>query len=167
MKKILSFFIILAILILPACGPSTIDGITTADNSSNISYPAPSSTITNSYPPPRQENSGYPAPIVVDESKRFTIEEPLEAGSTEIMGTGPANIPIKVISISYVGETLGNGVVKEDGTFRISLSSPLEANHVIGLQLGDESLEPSFLDGPGYTNIPMIGLVLTQTVVQP
>jgi hypothetical protein len=174
MKKIILVFTISAIFFHSACGPSSIDTETTdvstvetVGNTNNTSYPAPSSTLNNTYPPPQQELEGYPVSTVVDESKRFIIEEPLKAGDTEITGTGPTNIPIKVINISLVGEALGSGVIDNDGTFHISLSSPLEVNHVIGLQLGDQSLEPSFLDGPDYTNIPMIGLVLTQAVVQP
>ena len=165
MKNILFVVLISTIFIFSACGPS----IKEETNPDDIpSYPAPSS-INESYPSPVQIPDSYPGPtpITPDENKRFTISEPLKVGSIEIMGTGPANTPIKVINISFVGEVIGNGVVGQDGTFLITLSNPLEANHIIGLQLSDTSLEPAFLDGPDYTNIPMIGLVLTQAVVQP
>lgn len=172
MNKLILAFVVLTSFILSACGPSSnnivdsLDSNETIESLSNAGYPPPASIINNSYPPPQQGIEGYPVPISADESKRFTIDEPVEAGSAEITGTGPANIPIKVINISFVGETIGSGIIENDGTFRISLATPLEANHVIGLQLGDQSLETSFIDGPDYTNIPMIGLVLTQAVVQ-
>ncbi|MCB8924452.1 MAG: hypothetical protein H6652_02380 [Ardenticatenaceae bacterium] len=174
MKKTILILTLSVFFLLSACGPNASDTSDTAvsldtgaETSSDSAYPVPTKTTSGSYPPPQANVSGYPAPTVVDESKRFAINEPIEAGSNDISGTGPANTPIKVISISYVGDSLGNGVIEEDGTFHISLSSPLEANHVIGLQLGDQSLEASFQDGPGYTNIPMIGLILAQAVVQP
>ena len=127
-------------------------------------YPAP--TIipsTNGYPAP---SNSYPAPITYHESKRCTLDIPLKVGDTVVRGTGPANTPIKVISISYVGETLGFGVIDESGSFNITVSPSLEANHVIGIQLSDPELEPDFYAGPGYTNIPMIGLILVQAVVE-
>ncbi len=128
------------------------------------SYPAPiTAPSANGYPAP---SNSYPAPITYDESKRFTLVVPLKAGDTVIRGTGPADTPIKVISISYVGEPLGFGMVDKNGTFNITVSPPLEANHVIGIQLSDPEMEPDFYDGPGYTNIPMIGLVLVQAIVE-
>ena len=127
-------------------------------------YPAPTTvSSTNGYPAP---SNSYPSPITYDESKRFTLVVPLKAGDTVIRGTGPADTPIKVISISYVGESLGFGMVDKNGNFNITVSPPLEANHVIGIQLSDPEMEPDFYDGPGYTNIPMIGLVLVQAVVE-
>ncbi len=131
------------------------------------SYPPPQSGVllTDSYPSSQNINA-YPVPRVVDESKRFTIQGPLHPGDTIVRGMGPPDVPIKIISISYVGEPLGFGSTNPDGTFNIEISPPLESNHVIAIQLSDESLKSDFLDGPGYTDIPMIGLVLTTSVVE-
>ncbi len=169
-KSSLYFVLILLFLIVTACGPSQSEETTPTSFSSpeaNSGYQAPVPLGNNAYPVPTQIIKAYPVPSVVDESKRFTIDQPLQAGNTEITGTGPANTPIKVVNISLIGESLGSGVIGNDGAFRIALSAPLEANHLIGLQLSDQDLESQFLDGPDYTNIPMIGLILAQAVVEP
>lgn len=166
-KKSFLYFVLIILFFLVSCGPSSSEETNTPNIApSNTGYEAPTSPDSKAYPVPTPVRS-YPVPIPVDESKRFTIDEPLKAGSTEITGTGPANIVIKVVNISYVGENLGSGIVAEDGTFHISLSKPVEANHLIGLQLSDQELEPQFLDGPDYSNIPMVGLVLAQVIVEP
>lgn len=168
-KKTFSYFVSLLILLsLITCGPSKIEETTISSNiPENDGYPSPANPDNSAYPIPTQVAKSYPVPTIVDESKRFTIDQPLRAGSTEITGTGPAKTPIKVVNISFVGETLGTGVLSNDGTFRIVLSTPLEANHLIGLQLSDQNLESEFLNGPDYTNIPMIGLILAQAIVEP
>lgn len=108
----------------------------------------------------------YPSPRIIDESKRVTINAPLKVNVMEVSGIGPPNTPIKVISISHVGKVLGFGVIESNGTFNIQLEEPLELQNVIGIQLSNSEMESEFLDGPGFTSIPMIGLVLDQAVVE-
>jgi len=152
--------------LLIACGPANEEVEQTPQQ--NTSYPGQVTDNSTGYPAPIIP--AYPGPqVTIDESRRFTISEPLVAGDTTITGKGPANIPIKVINVSYVGELLGSGQTDSNGTFTIALSKPLEVQHVIALQLNDQSLEADFRNNPGpdYTDFPMVGLLLTTVIVQP
>lgn len=132
----------------------------------NDAYPSPIDEIQNGYPAPSVPNddaplSGYPAPTKkYDESKRFEISGPVTKDVQSVSGTGPANISIQIVSVSNVGETLGNGVINNAGTFNISLSRPLEANETIAIMLADGSQRSQFLDAPGATDIPLLGFIL-------
>ena len=138
--------------------------------SDSSAYPSPNVEPSGAYPPPNNTvdpNLPYPPPTrFIDESKRFTFDEPLKVNQEEISGHGPGNIPIKIISFSQGGESLGFGATSSDGEFEIALSRPLMVQEVIAIQLGDNSLLREFQDAPG-TDIPMVGLVLVQSVVQP
>ena len=58
-----------------------------------------------------------------------------------------------------------------DGKFEIRLNQPLVAGERVGLMQGDLSGTPfqktDFLSGPGYQDIPLIGIVFTSTLVGP
>ena len=120
------------------------------------------------YPNPNAENIdpelGYPVPVY-DESKRFTIDEPLTPGMTTLSGTGPAGTSIRLVSISNVGEPLAFGVIDENGQFEFTISRELDTQEAIGIMLGDESQKSQFLDAPGGTDIPMLGFVLDVAAV--
>jgi hypothetical protein len=188
MKKVLFLLFIFSIV---ACGPietppPTIESPDTSGPEVEATQLPPSSS--ESYPPPPAEpavNEAYPLATAatnesnnvegaypaqptrfIDESKRFTFDEPLRANQEEVSGNGPTDIPIKVISISSAGESLGLGSTESDGTFRITLSRPLRERELIAIQLGDDSLRADFQDAPG-TDMPMIGLVFAQTLVEP
>lgn len=146
------------------------ESVTSSEISNENGYPPviPPTPIVDSYPSIVEEPDAYPPPSVeYDESKRFTINEPLVVGEVMISGQGPANVAIKIINVSYVGEVLGFGTTDSNGNFSITSSTPFEANHIIGIQLADQNLEDDFRDGPGYTNMPMIGLILDTAVIQP
>ena len=171
------------IVLLTACGPvddestptdsaATVAPIATIDSGSEPypiatvfippppSYPGPS----QAYPPP---TAGYPAPIELDESKRVTITF-AEVDDVIVRGTGPAGTPIKVISVSHVGSELGFGAIDPDGNFEITVTSPLEVNTLIGIQLSDQSMNSEFRRAAGASDIPFLGLVLaTYAVVEP
>ena len=189
MKKLLFLLFIFSIV---ACGPietptptvdsqdsSTPEVEATQPPASSEGYPPPAAepepNVNEAYPPAtsstNETNSvegAYPAQPTrfIDESKRFTFNEPLRANQEEVSGNGPADIPIKVISISSAGESLGLGSTESDGTFSITLSRPLQERELIAIQLGDDSLRADFRDAPG-TDMPLIGLVFGQTLVQP
>lgn len=189
MKKLLFLLFIFSVV---ACGPietptptaespevtTPVIDATQPPPAENEAYPPPQSTAPPSneaYPPaaaPTQETNtvegAYPAQATrfIDESKRFTFNEPLKVGQEEVSGTGPANIPIKVVSISSAGESLGLGSVGNDRTFSVALSRPLQERELIAIQLGDNSLRVDFRDAPG-TDMPMIGLIFAETFVQP
>ena len=190
MKKLLFLLFIFSIA---ACGPvetptPTIESQDSPTPEIEATQPPPAND--DGYPPPQpsaapDSSSAYPpaAPSTdetntaegaypsqptrfVDESKRFIFDEPLNVDQEEVSGSGPAGTPIKVISISSAGESLGLGNVGDDGTFTIALSRPLKERELIAIQLGDDSLREDFRDAPG-TDMPMIGLVFAQTAVQP
>ena len=119
------------------------------------------------YPSPLlKPPDAYPAPNnLIDESKRFTMEEPLKDGQQEISGTGVAGISIKVISLSNGGEQLGFGVLTEDGSYTIKLSRPGAGGELLGLQFADDSTAATLEGVPG-TDMPMMGLVLAQALVE-
>ncbi len=124
-------------------------------SASNNAYPALSGSSSE------PASSGYPAPDrEYDESKRFQIERPVSSGTQSVSGIGPANVSIQIISISNVGETLGIGVIGENGVFNISLSRSLEKTETIAIMLSDESQRSQFLDAPGATDIPLLGFIL-------
>ena len=147
-------------------GQATIPA-TLGNNGKNLDdYPAPTKESTYPVPLPQHvetNSSAYPPPTPnqqLDESKRFTIDRSFSVGSQLVLGQGFANTSIRIVSVSNVGETLGSGVVKEDGTFELSLSRPLDANETIAIMLSDESQRVRFLEAPGATDIPMLGFVL-------
>lgn len=133
------------------------------------------SLAPQAYPIPEQPGvSAYPAPVTsIDPGQlgpEFAIDTPLVVGGTLVAGTGPAGLPIRVIDITTLGETLGTSVIGDDGTFRTQLGSPLKIGHSIGLQIG--ALEGTtwnyndFLRGPGYQDIPLVGTIFAQAIVR-
>jgi hypothetical protein len=95
----------------------------------------------------------------------FTIDEPLKQGQTTVTGTGPADVPIRIVDVTYMGEELGAGVVDQDDRFSVSVAA-LPAGHRVGIMLGDvpnrdraQALQQSGRD------IPMIGIILASAMV--
>jgi len=169
----------------PAPSDSTIEVAPSTPAEGGSGYPASSvegDSAKNGYPGPGTDNingdgSAYPSPLsnppdaypapnnLIDESKRFTMEEPLKDGQQEISGTGVAGISIKVISLSNGGEQLGFGVLTEDGSYTIKLSRPGAGGELLGLQFADDSTAATLEGVPG-TDMPMMGLVLAQALVE-
>ena len=143
-----------------------------AEGPINDSYPPPTNPVdtTQSYPPPVIEvvppESYPPPPPVFDESKRFVITEPVNVGDTIVSGTGPANVAITIISVSDAGQVLGAGIIGADGTYSFEITPPLRARQMIGIQLGDKSLEPAYSDAPGLQDLPLVGRVLATAVTR-
>ena len=152
--------VVMKIHLLPPNNPTT--GITI--DVANDAYPSPIDEIQNGYPAPSVPNddaplSGYPAPTKkYDESKRFEISGPVTKDVQSVSGTGPANISIQIVSVSNVGETLGNGVINNAGTFNISLSRPLKQNETIAIMLADGSQRSLVSRCTGATDIPIAGI---------
>ncbi|MFN3981890.1 MAG: hypothetical protein ACK4SA_16060 [Caldilinea sp.] len=159
------------------------DGSTTSD----VAYPAPPmvnpSPTTGEYPPPAIVNEyrsgAYPAPQTpTPETSRipivpFILERPLKAGDTVVRGTGPANVPIIIVDVFLMGETLGEGVIDSEGSFEVSVP-PLETGHWIGVAVNDLSnTDLEFSDfyaqgfrGPGAEQVPQVGFVHDSEFVQ-
>lgn len=103
----------------------------------------------------------------------FRLNVPVVEGATQVMGTGPANVPIALVDITMGGTILAQSRTGADGTFDLHVSA-LEKNHRIGLGLGDLAGSPwsesSFYD-PGFNSagamlVPQIGFVFDSTLVQ-
>jgi hypothetical protein len=64
---------------------------------------------------------------------------------------------------------LGQGKVGPDGNYEIQLAKSLPAGEQVGLMLGDLAgtsfRTEQFLHGPGYRDVPFIGIVFTTTLV--
>ncbi len=132
------------------------------------SYPAPSNDNDLPYPPPSPQidDEAYPVATIIpkDESKRFTITSTIMVGDTTVAGTGPANIGITVVNLGDISVPLGVGRTDSDGNFSINVT-PIEKGMVVALMVGAGVSEDDFRDAAGVTDIPFIGLVLTQTIV--
>lgn len=148
-------------------------------------YPPPqaaSAAEEGAYPPPQAaavaEEGAYPAPAAVAEQTSripivpFAIERPVDAGSTVIRGAGPAGVPIIIISVTFMGEVLGEGVIDEDGTFEIAVPE-LEAGNWVGVALADlagsdfafEDFYPTGFYGEGAAQVPQVGFVYDSVTV--
>lgn len=154
-------------------------------------YPAPAADATDAtdapaeegaYPPPQVESAteegAYPAPAApTEETSRipivpFAIERPVAVGSTVIRGTGPAGVPILVISVTFMGEVLGEGVIGEDGAFEVTVP-PLEDQLWVGVAPADlagteftyEDLSATGFYGEGAAQVPQVGFVYDSVTV--
>jgi hypothetical protein len=155
MKKrtILNLFFL--IIFLSACGSQK-----TLDTHTPLAgYPGPQ----NAYPRPGipTQNPNKLLPQLVP----FHLDKPINTSNTQVSGTGPANIPIIIADITFNGEILGNGTIGQDGKFIIQLVMPVEANHRIGIALGDltntdwdssDFLDKAFF-GDEFRQVPTIG----------
>lgn len=154
--------------LLLGCGAANTSDFSSNSSDSQDAYPIPSG---NFYPAPgvQADNlTGYPAIQVKDESKQFKFNRPLAPGMETISGTGPVNVPIKIISVSNTGELLGTVTIEENKTFEVQLHRPLNSNEAIAIMLADDAMRSQFLDAPGATDIPLLGFVLDMaTTAQP
>jgi hypothetical protein len=102
---------------------------------------------------------------------RFTLDLPLKAGDTTVRGTGMPGVPLRVVNVTQMASELGRGIVESDGSFEIQLVEGLPPQERIGLMLGDLGdsafQKTDFIAGPGYTDIPYIGVVFTSTLTSP
>jgi hypothetical protein len=133
----------------------------------NPSYPAPT---TPSYALP---DSSYPAPPASPTPRKgtdvmlvpFRIQKPVLAGTTQVTGTGPANIPVTLANLSLMGEILGETTIQPDCTYTIHLSKPLEKNTWIGITYSNlkgtqwvpnDFVNPAFRS-EGAQQVPQVG----------
>lgn len=129
-------------------------------------YPAPE----GAYPAPAtaQTADGYPAPG--KQGPEFTLNQPVRASDAQVTGKGPAGVPIKLVNVARSGEVIGETTIGSDGAFTVSVPAKLTAGDRIALMLGNTAgtnVDPNdFLSGPGYQDYPLIGILLTSTVVQ-
>ncbi|HIP72901.1 MAG TPA: hypothetical protein EYH05_16095 [Anaerolineae bacterium] len=186
-KTFTSFFLILLSFLIIGCS-STIPTPTSSNKSDTptlppvnkatestgtIGYPGTvvnESEVYPAYPATSEEKETLPYPVkeerIDDESKRIAFDKPVVVDTTIVSGNGPANIAIRIVSVSNVGESLGSGIIDADGTFEITLSRQLESKEAIAIMLADNSLRPDFLNAPGATDIPMLGFMLDMAITE-
>jgi len=135
------------------------------------------SDISTGYPintPDASPETGYP---VVDnpsdetpQGPEFSISVPVQAGDLTVTGSGPAEVPLRLVSVSAVGQVLAETVINREGLFTFNLDEPLEAGQTIGLMLGDLSgtdlNESDFLYSDTYYARPLIGILFDMVVVR-
>jgi hypothetical protein len=95
----------------------------------------------------------------------FRIQKPVLAGTTQVTGTGPANIPVTLANLSLMGEILGETTIQPDCTYTIHLSKPLEKNTWIGITYSNlkgtqwvpnDFVNPAFRS-EGAQQVPQVG----------
>lgn len=153
------------LLLLVACSnpqPSTPVSSTDTPSGAEQGYPAPA------YPVP-DEVTGYPEPsLALPQGPEFTITGPLRTSDTQIQGTGPSNVPVRIVNITQNTDVLAEVTISDDGTFEVPIAG-IQVGDVIGLMIGDlqdTRLSPNdFLSGPGYQDLPMIGIVFASEIV--
>lgn len=112
-----------------------------------------------------QGSSPVPTPLPA-----ITLDEPIHARDTQVSGSGPPGLPIRLYDVGLTGDELGSGVVGNDGTFAVRLTNPLHAGQRVGLALGDmegASFSYDALRKQAIINLPVIGLLFADVEVQP
>jgi hypothetical protein len=105
------------------------------------------------------------------------MDEPLSQGDREVSGTGPQGIPVIVVDVTLMAETLGRGRIGQDGQFGVSVDPPLIANHRIGIMLDPQATDIQYteelldhlerLRGDDAITIPRTGRIYDAATVQP
>lgn len=118
-------------------------------------------------------DEGYPieeSTPIYEQGPEFEISTPISGGDSVVTGTGPANVPIRLVDVTEIGFALDETVIESDGTFTFTLEEPLESGHTIGIQLGDiegtDLDESDFLYSETYYERPLIGILFDLVVVE-
>lgn len=145
-------------------------------NGSESGYPS----VQESYPGPASEGvqstvqgsvSAYPAPNAsIKQGPEFKINAPVRSTDKQISGTGPANVPIKLLNITQSGATIAESKIGDDGSFTIDVSGGFIAGDRIAVSLGNTQgtdINPNdFISGPGYQDFPFIGVIFDSVLVE-
>jgi hypothetical protein len=133
--------------------------------SAELSYPITTNVI--------DPQSGYPISendVAFSQGPKFTIMTPVSQDDQFVSGTGPAGVPIKLVSVSEVGLVLSETIIENDGTFSFELDGPLVSGHLIGIQLGDitgtDFREEDFLYRDTYYERPFVGILFDMVTVE-
>jgi hypothetical protein len=139
-------------------------------------YPEPIELTSN-----EKDQEPYPSPNEIQEISSlvnitpvpFHLNKPIYEGENIVSGSGPPDVPILIIDITYMGELIGSGKIDSDGNFEIMVN-PLEKNHRIGIGLGDlvgtelmpVNFEMEGFNGDEALQIPMVGFFFDTTLIQ-
>jgi hypothetical protein len=101
------------------------------------------------------------------------LDKPIAVGATRVTGRGPEDVPIVLMDITFAGPVLATGEIDGNGEFELMLNEPLEAEHRIGLSLGDLSGSKwqaadfsSDFNGDEAINIPQIGFFFDSYMIR-
>lgn len=163
-KKLASFGILFAIILFSCTGSSL--------NEDQSSSPPEEMSAVDEVP--------YPYPITTPTYRvssfkiavPFRLNKPVVVGIQEVSGSGPAGVPIMILDITFMGNILGEGTIKPDGTFNIQVPK-LEKNHRIGLTLGyldgtewipEDFYSPGF-NGDNPLQVPMVDFFFDTAII--
>jgi hypothetical protein len=125
--------IITLALLLAACTPAnTLPPPSSSPSTRLSSSPYPVSKATKPSAQAYPSNSPTHDPSIIP----FSINKPLQEGATQVTGTGPAGVPIRLQDITFMGDLVAETVIGDDGTFTFTVA-PLEQKHRLGIALGD------------------------------
>jgi hypothetical protein len=143
----LGFVLVLTVITVFACTSQETAVPSPAPSTSPLHSPLPTTPMVDS------------SPIYV-----YTFDTPLVPGDTQVTGSGPENIPIRIVDVTLMGAELGAGAIDQDGKYAITVS-PLPKGHRIGIMLGTvaDSKKSYELQRHGQ-DMPMIGIILTSTM---
>lgn len=157
----IKLFSVFLIFIISGCQSNTVTPLPTIINPNNV--------VTAPYP----TVSDLSTPILEIIGKNFKINQPLAAGSTEVSGEGPTGLTVIIVDVTQMGKILATVRIDDEGTFDVVTSDPLEANHVIGIQLPDNTRIRSDalaklqqLGGERYRIYPQIGTLYDSVIVR-
>jgi hypothetical protein len=145
-------------LLAAGCGPAEIT-VTREDVSPTLAYPAPTQL-----PPPE---SAYPVSGADANKPVLVLDKPIQANDTVVTGIGPPNLIVELVNITFMGTTLGTGVVDNDGTFAITVD-PLPRGIRLGLAADVEAMEltpEEFRSTDGTISIPQVGHFFDSVVI--
>jgi hypothetical protein len=100
---------------------------------------------------------------------------PISPGATEVTGVAPTGFTLVIIDVNYDARQLGSGTADNQGKFKIQVSPPPEAGHLIGLtvdlppeQLNDEQVNQQLyaIRGEGYRFVPNLVTVFDSVTVK-
>jgi hypothetical protein len=180
--KNIAILLIIIILSLGACNDQS------ASTTPSVEEPIRQTTTTSpqqdltsnesAYPLEQEQTTAYPItenayPINEEDlpkkGPKFTIDEPVSSDNKSVTGTGPAEVPIRLVDVSAMGKELATTTIEDDGTFKFELGEELIAGHLIGLMIGDLSNTSfnydEFMYSDEYIDKPMIGTLFDMVLV--
>lgn len=108
------------------------------------------------------DDDAYP---VVETADQIFKLAPIENATTTITGEGKAGIMLEIVSITHMGELLGDGVVDDNGIFEMTINRPVLESEKIGVQFKDKAMVSQFGEMKGSIDIPLIGHMLDAITV--
>lgn len=149
----LGLVLLLTSIVVFACQPQETETVAPGSSTSPLHSPLPDA--------PAVELTAMvdSSPIYV-----YTIDTPLVPGQTQVSGSGPEDIPIRIVDVTSMGAELGAGFIGQDGRFSIEVL-PLPAGHRIGIMLGTVTDPDKSFELQRYgQDLPMVGIILTSTM---